>query len=227
MSLTGHTGYVENVTFSPDGRYLATGSWDKTAKVWDAANGEELASFAVPASGRTDAPLSVVFSPDGRYLATGSDDNNVRLWDIAARREFIAISQPKEITAITFSADGKTLAAGLSDGQVKLWDLATRQEVSTLKGHVSHVSRLAFFPDGKRLLSGGGGDNTVKIWNVVTGQELISFKHNNQITAVAVSPDGRIIASGSNNVRLRLGGDPETSTESKTERLRSLVADGR
>jgi WD40 repeat protein len=134
---------------------------------------------------------------------------------------------PQEVTAVAFSPDGKVLAAGLSDGQVKLWNLSTRKEVSTLKGHVSHVSRLAFFPDGRRLLSGGGGDNTVKMWDVATGQELVSFKHNNQVTGVAVSPDGKVIASGSTNIRLRFAADPETSEESKTERLRNLVGDRR
>jgi WD40 repeat protein len=227
LTFKGHTEEVQSVSFSPNGSYLATGSWDKTARLWDVATGEELSTFIIPSSGLTDLSLSVMFSPDGRLLATGSDDSNVRLWNISTRREMMTLSQPKAVSAICFSPDGKTLAAGLSDGKVRIWDLTRGTEVSTLKGHISHISSLVFFPDGKRLVSGGGGDNTVKIWNVVTGQELVSFKHRNQLAGVAVSPDGRIVASGSDNVRLRFAADPTTSAENKSKRLHSLVSDNR
>src|SRR4030095_3354163 len=116
LNLKGHTEQVENVAFSPDGGYLASASWDKTAKIWDTANGEEFASSQIPSSGRTDNLLSLTFSPDGRFLATGSDDNTVRLWDVAARMESITLTQPKPVTAVCFSPDGQTLLAGLCDG---------------------------------------------------------------------------------------------------------------
>ncbi len=227
LTFKGHTEGVQSVVFSPDGRHMATASGDKTVKVWDVATGQEIGTISIPFGGHTDFPLSVTFSPDGELLATGSDDAAVRLWDVITLREVTALMNPKEVSAIAFSPDGKALAAGLADGQVKFWDLSTGKEILTLRGHVSHISNLAFFPDGKRLASCGGGDNTVKIWNAATGQELISFKHSSHLAGLAISPDGRIIASGSNVIRLRFAGDPATSEESKTERLRSLIADSK
>ena len=225
LTFKGHTGRIQQAAFSPDGRHLATGSADKAVKLWDVSTGQEIASFIIPVGGLLEIGLSVMFSPDGQFLATGSDDKTVRFWDVITRQEVFTLRQPKEVTAIAFSPDSKTLAAGLVDGQVRLWDLSTRKEILTLKGHVSHVNRLAFFRDGKRLASGGGGDKTVKIWDVTTGQQLISFRHNSQVTALAVSSDGRVLASGADPIRLRFAGDPATSGESKTERTRSLTAD--
>jgi WD40 repeat protein len=226
LTFKGHTARIQQAAFSPDGHHLATGSADKTVKLWDAATGQELATFNIPVNGLLEVGLSVMFSPDGHFLAAGSDERTVRFWDVITRQEAFTLRQPKEVTAIAFSPDRKTLAVGLVDGQVRLWDLSTRKEILTLKGHVSDVSRLVFFPDGRRLAS-GGGDNTVKIWDVATGQELISFRHTSQITALAVSSDGQMMASGGSLIRLRLSIDPATSAESKTERLRSLVADSK
>ena len=187
LTLDGDDGKVQILAFSPDGRHLATGSGDKIVKTWDVATGQEIGTLSVRFNDQPDIPLSFAYSPDGQLLANG-DDKTLRLWDVITRKEVASLQHSSSVFAIAFSPDGKTLAVGLVNGQIRLWDLSTRQEVLTLKGHVSHVNELVFFPDGKRLASGSAGDNTARIWNVASGQELISFRHSSQVSALAVSP---------------------------------------
>jgi WD40 repeat protein len=228
VTFKGHTGQIRRAEFSPDGRYLATAGAgpDNVVRLWDATTGQEIATLGRAIRGLWPFNPPLRFSRDGRFIAFGSDDKTVTLWDVNTRQEALVLTLPQEVTAIAFSPDAKILAAGLFDGEVALWDLSTSRERLTLKGHGSFAHCLEFFPDGRRLAS-GGGDNTVKIWDVATGQELISFRHQDAVRALAISSDGRIIASGANPVRLRFAPDPARSEEAKTERLRALMVDGK
>jgi hypothetical protein len=97
----GHSDHVEAVAFSPDGRYVLTGSDDNTLKLWDVATGKELRSF----SGHTYYVTSVAFSPDGRFGSSGSQDNEVKLWDLATGRELQSFGEAG--SPVAFSPDGR------------------------------------------------------------------------------------------------------------------------
>jgi WD40 repeat protein len=195
--LSGHSSGIASVAFSPDGKTLASGSYEGTVILWDLATGKLIGQLL---SGHTNVVSSVAFSPDGKTLASGSYDGTVILWNVATRQP---IGQPLRwhgsiVTSVAFSPDGNTLASGSDNGTVILWDVATRQPIGQpLSGHTS-VTSVAFSPDGKTLAS-GSADQTVILWDVVTRQPIGQplSRHTNVVTSVAFSPDGNTLASGS------------------------------
>ncbi|MEM4413247.1 MAG: right-handed parallel beta-helix repeat-containing protein, partial [Candidatus Caldarchaeum sp.] len=203
-TLSGHTNWVFSVAFSPDGRLLASGSWQEI-KLWEVGSGQLVRTL----SGHTDEVHSVAFSPDGRLLASGSRQE-IKLWDVASGREVRTLSgHTSWVTSVAFSPDGRLLASGSWDATIKLWDVASGREVRTLKGHTYWVESVAFSPDGRLLASGGckGGDidDRIQLWDVSTGQRLRLFQgHTACVTSVAFSPDGRLLASGSEDKTIKL-----------------------
>ncbi|MFN5397117.1 MAG: AAA-like domain-containing protein [Pseudanabaena sp.] len=192
-----HNGIVFIVVFSPDGKTIATGSGDKTVKLWN-LEGKELQTL----TGHSDRVWSVAFSPDGKTIATGSWDTTVKLWNLEGKELQALTGHSDKVFSVAFSPDGKAIATGGWDNTVKLWNLEGK-ELQTLIGHSDNVWSVVFSPDGKTIAT-GSGDNTVKLWNL-EGIELQTLTgHNSGVRSVAFSPDGKTIATGSwdNTVKL-------------------------
>jgi WD40 repeat protein len=191
----------ESVAFSPDGRRLASGSWNNTIKLWDVATGQGVRTLR----GHTDWVLSVAFSPDGRLLASASGDHTVKLWDVETGQEVRTLrGHNGGVQSVAFSPDGRLLASGSRDSTVILWDVETGQTVRTLSGHTKQVRSVAFSPDG-RLLASASSDQTVKLWDVETGQAVRTLRgHTFWVESVAFSPDGRLLASASSDQTVKL-----------------------
>jgi hypothetical protein len=165
--LEGHENYVNSISFSPDGKTLATGSSDKTIKLWN-LDGKEIRTLR----GHDSYINSVSFSPDGKTLATGSSDETIKLWNLDTGKEIFTLQgHDSSINSVSFSIDGKTLATGSEDKTIKLWNLDTGKEIRTLRGHNGYVNSVSFSPDG-RTLATGSEDKTIKLWNLDTGKEI-------------------------------------------------------
>ncbi|HEY9703387.1 MAG TPA: WD40 repeat domain-containing serine/threonine-protein kinase, partial [Allocoleopsis sp.] len=200
-TLTGHSQEINSVNFSPDGRFLASGSKDTTIKIWEITTGKELHSF----TGHLDGVMSVNFSPDGRFLASGSLDKTIKIWEVNTGKELRTLKGHSQgIRSINFSPDGRFLASGSLDKTIKIWEVNTGKELRTLTGHSDSVLSVNFTADS-RFLASGSGDYTIKIWDVITGQELQTIKgHSSYVKSVNFSPDGRFLASGSLDKNIKI-----------------------
>jgi WD40 repeat protein/serine/threonine protein kinase len=189
------------VAYSPDGKYLATGSFaDTSVKQWDLATGREISAFA----GHAGPVSCVAYSPDGKRLASGSMDKTIRLWDLATGQVIVTLFHGAYTTiSLAFSPDGKLLASN-SNQFVKLWDLQTGLELPNLQGHKAQVQAVAFSPDGKQLAS-ASWDQSIKLFDVASGKEIHTLKgHFAMVRCLAFSPDGRRLVSGSRDGMVKL-----------------------
>ncbi|NCR78281.1 MAG: protein kinase [Microcystis aeruginosa K13-06] len=200
-TLTGHSDWVKSVAYSPDGRYLASGSDDKTIKIWEVATGKELRTL----TGHSSGVLSVVYSPDGRYLASGSADKTIKIWEVAKGKELRTLTGHSDrVRSVVYSPYGRYLASGSWDKTIKVWEVVTGTELRTLAGYSGWVWSVVYSPYG-RYLASGSWDNTIKIWEVATGTELRTLTgHSGSIWSVAYSPDGRYLASGGDDDTIKI-----------------------
>jgi eukaryotic-like serine/threonine-protein kinase len=207
-SVFSHRSTVMAVAFSPDGKTIATGGWDNTAQLWDAATGQPIG----PRLEHWGEVFSLAFSPDGKTIMTGCKDrpNAARFWDAATGKPIgKPLSYPEAVWVVAFSPDRKTILTGDSDG-ARLWDAATRELAGKPMPHPGAVSSAAFSPDGKTILT-GCTDDTARLWDAGTGQPIgppIGQPLGPSVVAwgcsVAFSPHGKTILTGSRDKTARL-----------------------
>jgi WD40 repeat protein len=199
-----HADWGEAVAFSPDGKWVASGSADSSVVLWNLGqnNGGTISLF-----GHKAGVNSVTFSRNGQLLASGSDDHTVRLWRLEKPGSaFRVFDDPKDrVWSVAFSANGQTLAAGSADGVVILWNLERRDETKLLNGHQGSVRSVAFSPDGFMLAS-GSADATVRLWDLrsLDGSPARILNQESRVRSVAFNSDGNLLATGGEDRIIRL-----------------------
>ncbi|MBW4640571.1 MAG: NACHT domain-containing protein [Gloeocapsa sp. UFS-A4-WI-NPMV-4B04] len=215
QTLQGHTNRVWSVAFAPqlaisanqennsdpDTAVLATGSADRTIKLWNYKTGKCLKTL----QGHTSWVWSVAFSPDSQYLASTSYDQTVKLWDVRTGKCLITLQEhTASVVAVTFSPNGQHLATGGFDQTIKIWEVSTGKCLVTLQGHTNSVWSLAFSQNGQFLAS-SSFDSSIKLWHTGTGQCMQTLQgHDGAVSAIALSPDGHLLFSGGFDCSIRV-----------------------
>src|SRR6266496_3752685 len=181
----GHTNRVTTVAWSPNGKYIASGSLDQTVQVWAANPGEHVQPFIY--HGHTDGVQTVAWSPDSNRVVSGSIDKTVQVWD-AISGEHVAIYRGHTgiVNTVAWSPDGKYIASGSEDGTVRLWDVATGKQKYVNRGHQASVNSIVWSPDSQRIAS-GASDKTVQILDAATGNNRYTYRGHN-VQAAQLNP---------------------------------------
>lgn len=204
--LQGHTSGVNAAVFSPDNLFVASGSDDKTVRVWTL---QHIDNDTLVLSGHSGRVKTVAFSPDGQILASGSEDKTIRLWYFHQPKSVPITLRGHEgdVNSVVFSPDGRWLASGSSDKTIRLWDVNNfdaKPRVLPQK-HTDKINALQFSPDGK-ILASGSVDRRILLWdfNNLSAEPEVLSEHQKGINALAFSPDGKVLASGSSDQTIRL-----------------------
>jgi len=168
--LNAHTGWINSLSFSPDGKRVATASEDHSAKIWDVFSGKLLADL----KGHLDPIKSVCFSPDGKSIVTASFDGYAKIWDVASGKLIFTLSgftgNTISFNAAQFSPNGKKIVTASEGGTAMLWEVASGKKFADLKGHTKRIT-LARFCGEKKILT--VSEEYIKIWDFNSGN-LIS-----------------------------------------------------
>jgi WD40 repeat protein len=170
-TLRGHSGSVDTVAISPEGKMFATGAIDNTIKLWDASNGKELRTL----KGHTAPVWSLAFNPDGTKLASGSEDGTARLWDLANCAAECPVIELRGHTgtvwSVVFAPNDEFVATGSDDKTIRFWNVADGSDAGLLEGHTGTVNAVVFSPDGTALLS-ASSDQTARLWDLTQCQDV-------------------------------------------------------
>jgi len=191
----GHQDAIYSTALSPNGKILATGSYDQSIKLWDVESGKELNTL----TGHNGAVFGLAFRPDGKILASASADRTIKLWNLENGKRTDTLSQPlKEQYAVVFSRDGQRLFAAGADSRIRVWrisDTAVETTNPMLDAHFAHegtILRLALSSDGRQLLS-SADDRSVKLWDAgELKQQWVMDKQPDWVSAIAFVADHRV-----------------------------------
>ncbi len=191
--LRGHTQWVVDAVFSPDGKRVATASRDQTARVWAADGSAE----PIVLRGHDNVVESVAFSPDGRRVVTAGD-KTARVWMADGSGEPVVLrGHERWVNRAVFSPDGTRVVTASDDGTAQVWMADGSGKPVVLQGHLKAVVSAAFSPDGRRIVT-ASEDGTARVWAADgSGEAVVLRGHQDVLKSAAFSPDGRYVVTAS------------------------------
>ena len=201
VELSGHKREINSAAFSPDGTRIVTASWDKTARIWNAQSGEQIATLA----GHKKAVYSAAFSPDGTRIVTASRDNTARVWNAQSGAMLVTLAGHEDyIYFAAFSPDGTRIVTTSEDTTARVWDAQSGAMLATLAGHGRDVNSAAFSPNGARIAT-ASDDKTARIWDAKSGEQIATLVgHEHFVYRAIFSPDGMRILTASSDGTARV-----------------------
>lgn len=197
-TLSGHTGAITSLIFSPGGRALASASLDKTVRLWDVSTRKQLQLLQ-----HLEPVTAVLFSTDDHLVLTASGAS-AWLWDAATGKQLRELRDPSGVSAISFVGKSGRILTGSQDGTLRMWDQTSGAELQSFRGHTGKINSIAITSDGKSIVS-GSADKTVRLWDVTKAVELRRFVgHTDAVTTLAISSDGRDLMTGSTDQTIRV-----------------------
>lgn len=202
----GHTAKINTLTFSPDGKLLASAGDDNVIRVWDVAAKKSAFTFNGANSHTGDGVLMLAFSPDGKQLASSGADRLIKIWDVESHNWVMNITGNSDwVYAVAYTSDGQKLITAGADRIIRIWDTTYGRLQASLPGHTGQIFDIGISADGQRLAS-ASDDATVRIWNIAPdgSREIHTLVDVNRVNTVASSPDGSLLASGGYSQKVKI-----------------------